>query len=69
MPAQWTGELLGKMHTYGITAKQLAAQLGYHPKYVSTVMNGHKEPKGAEQRFNVALDELIREQHRNEKTA
>jgi hypothetical protein len=49
------------MHTYGITAKQLAAQLGYHPKYVSTVMNGHKEPKGAEQKFNAALDELIQE--------
>ena len=59
MTAQWTGKLLGKMHTYGITAKQLAAQLDYHPKYVSAVMNSHKEPKGAEQRFNAALDELI----------
>lgn len=59
MPAQWTAKLLGKMHIYGITAKQLAAQLGYHPKYVSAVMNGHKEPRGAEQRFNAALDEII----------
>ncbi len=61
MPAQWTAKIIGKMHMYGITAKQLAEQLGYHPKYVSAVMNGHKEPKGAEQKFNTALDELIKE--------
>jgi len=69
MPAQWTAKLLGKMHINGITHKQLAHQLGYTNRYVSAVMNGHREPKGAEQRFNAALDELIREQHRNEKTA
>lgn len=28
MPAQWTGELVGRMHNAGITAKQLAAELG-----------------------------------------
>ncbi|WOC33023.1 MULTISPECIES: helix-turn-helix domain-containing protein [Caproicibacterium] len=66
MPAQWTAELLGKMHMHGITAKLLAEQLGYHPKYVSAVMNGHKEPKKAEQRFNAALDELIKEKEDNQ---
>lgn len=59
MPAQWTAELIGKMHLYGITAKELSSQLGYHPKYVSAVINGHKEPKGAEEKFNLALDEII----------
>lgn len=45
MPAQWTGELVGKMHNAGVTAKQLAAELGKNPKYVSGVLNGHYSPK------------------------
>ena len=39
MPAQWTGELVGKMHNAGVTAKQLAAEMGKNPKYVSQVLN------------------------------
>ena len=61
MPAQWTGEIVGKMHSAGLKMKQLAAQLGLHEKYVSAVLNGHEEPKGAEARFNAALDELLAE--------
>jgi len=61
MPAQWTGELIGKMHLYSITAKQLAEQVGWHPKYLSTVLNGHRCPKNAEEVLNTALDELISE--------
>lgn len=59
MPAQWTGEIIGKLHLYHLTAKQLAEQLGYNPKYVSAVLNGHRQPKHAEQAFRRALDELI----------
>lgn len=59
MPAQWTGALVGKMHVYHITAKQLSAYLGYHPKYVSQVLNGRKNPRCAEARFTQALDEMI----------
>jgi AraC-like DNA-binding protein len=61
MPAQWTGEIIGKMHLNNITAKELSAQLGYNPKYVSTVFNGHRNPKKAEQKFRQALDELIQQ--------
>lgn len=39
MPAQWTGELVGRMHNAGVTAKQLAAAMGKNPKYVSQVLN------------------------------
>lgn len=59
MPAQWTGELVGKMHNAGITAKQLAAQMKKNPKYVSQILNGHCSPKKAESEFNQALNELI----------
>ena len=61
MPEQWTAEIIGEMHLNGITAKQLANQLGYNPKYVSTVLNGHRNPKKAEQTFRDALNLLIQQ--------
>jgi hypothetical protein len=59
MPAKWTADLLGKMHLAGVTAKQLAAEVGWNPKYLSVVLNGHKEPKGAEEKLNAALGRLV----------
>ena len=61
MPAQWTADIIGKMHLSSITAKQLADKIGWHPKYLSSVLNGHKNPKNAERALNAALDELIAE--------
>lgn len=59
MPAAWTGKLVGEMHLAGVTAKELAAQMGKNPKYVSAVLNGHYSPKTAEAEFNAALQELL----------
>ena len=59
MPAQWTDDIIGKMHISGITAKQLAEHLHYNPKYVSAVLNGKREPRNAEQVFRKGLEELI----------
>lgn len=59
MPAQWTADLLGKMHLAGVTAKQLAAEAGWHEKYLSAVLNGHREPKNAEQTLRAALARLV----------
>lgn len=61
MPAQWTGEIIGEMHLNHITSKELSAQLGYHPKYVSSILNGHRSPKKAEKTFKRALGELIKQ--------
>ena len=58
MPAQWTAEIIGKMHLNGITAVQLAAAVGWHPKYLSAVLNGHKNPNGAEEKLRNALERL-----------
>lgn len=58
MPAQWTGEVIGKMHMNHITGTQLARHLGYHPKYVSAVLNGRREPKNAENVFRQAVEEI-----------
>lgn len=60
MPAQWTGELIGKMHIERVTAKAMAEELGVTPEYVSMVLNGHKSPNGAEERFLAAFREILR---------
>lgn len=67
MPAQWTADLIGKMHLNGITKKQLAERMGITPEYVSMVLNGHREPEGAEARFMNALSTLVLE-HSKSKT-
>lgn len=59
MPAQWTAEIVGKMHLGGITHKQLAEEVGWHPKYLSAVLNGKKTPSGAENKLRSALDKLL----------
>lgn len=62
LPKEWTGDLVGLMHTHRITGKMLADKLGMTDRYVSMVLNGHREPVGIENRFRSALDELILEQ-------
>lgn len=61
MPADWTAQVIAKLHMNRISKKQLAEQLGYTPEYVSMVLNGHRSPNGAETEFSKALDELIRQ--------
>lgn len=59
MPAQWTADLVGEMHLHKISALMLAKEVGWNPKYLSTVLNGHRTPAGAEKKLNDALDRLI----------
>ena len=59
MPAQWTGAIVGEMHLNGITGKMLAAALDWNPKYLSQVLNGRVNPKGAEEKLRNALESLI----------
>ena len=61
MLEQWTAEIIGLMHIHRITSKELSAQLGYNLKYASTILNGHRKPKNAEQTFRQALDDLIQQ--------
>lgn len=65
MPAQWTADLVGKMHLKKITAKQLAEETGWHEKYLSAVMNGHRNPKNAEQKLQAAFDRLVNQTDRD----
>ena len=50
MPAQWTGEVVGKIHNNRLTAKELAEELGWNDKYLSQVLNSENPPKNAEQK-------------------
>lgn len=59
MLAQWIGDLVGQMHKWKISKKQLAEKLGVTPEYVSMVLNGHREPAGAKEKFRNAVESLI----------
>lgn len=58
MRALWAGQLIGDMYDAHVSARQLADYMGLTPEYVSMVLNGKKTPKGAEQRFREALQEM-----------
>lgn len=49
------------MHCHRITGLQLAEKLGVTNRYVSMVLNGHRDPPGAEGRFREAVAEIIQE--------
>lgn len=61
MPERWTGELVGKMHLHGIKRKDIARKIGYNDKYVLAVLNGKVKPKGAQEKFEAAVDAIIAE--------
>ena len=58
MPAQWTGTIIGEMHTNNISAKQLATEVGWNPKYLSQVLNSRVNPKNAEEKLKSALERI-----------
>ena len=61
MPEQWTGEVVGIMHVNRISYQLLADKIGWHVKYLSAVMNGHRKPAGAERVVKDALNEILNE--------
>ena len=65
MLAQWIGDFIGRMHRNRVTITQLAQEMDVTREYLSMILNGHREPKGIEQRMNDALDNLIQKQKHN----
>ena len=59
MPAQWTGRLIGDIHNAGCTIKEVAAEAGFNPKYVSQVLNSDNPPLKAQYRLEDALSRII----------
>ena len=64
MLAQWTGDFVGRMHRNKVTITQVAKEMGVTREYLSLILNGHREPHGAEQRMNDALDRIIEKKTR-----
>lgn len=63
MLAQWIADLVGKMHKFKVSKTNLAKELGVSREYVSMVLNGHREPAGAEQKFRDAAERIIERKH------
>lgn len=61
MPAQWNCDISGKLKSNRITQIEFAEKLGYTPQYVSSVLNGKRNPKNAEKLFRTVLNDLISE--------
>ena len=59
MPKEWTGNLVGLMHNNNITFSDLADELGVTNRYVSALLNSHKEPAGVEERLAAAVNRII----------
>jgi len=59
MPEKWTGEVVGTMHNARITNTELAEELGVTKAYIGMVLNGHRAPDGAEEKFRAALERII----------
>lgn len=59
MLAQWMEAFFGKKRAYKIKDAEIAAEVGWHPKYLSAVLNGHRSPQGAEEKLTSALDRII----------
>lgn len=64
LPAEWTGELLGKMHNRRVSARDIANELGVTPAYVSQIFNGDKTPPDAKERLNAAYEAIVSRRER-----
>lgn len=55
MGEEWTGRIVGLLHTHRIKQAELASEMGLTAQYVSMVLNGKKSPKGIEERMEAAI--------------
>ena len=60
--------MVGLMHVHKITNKMLGYAMGVTDRYVSMVLNGHRDPPDAEIRFTEAVNNLIAAQEQNTTT-
>ena len=59
MSTEWTGRIVGLLHTHRITQTELAAELGLTAQYISMVLNGKKTSKGIEDRMEAAIQAIL----------
>ena len=59
MKANWTGDLIGKMHVHEVTYDELAEELGVGKPYVSMILNGRRNPPDAKERLQAAFERIL----------
>lgn len=59
MKDKWTGEAAAIMHVHEISALALSEELGWNPKYLSTVLNCKRRPRDAEKIVMDALHSIV----------
>lgn len=62
--SEWIAEAVGKMHMNRITQKDVATKMGVSEDYVSMILRGVRDPKGAQERIESAINEIIAEQQK-----
>ena len=66
MREAWTGELLGKMHVSRVSRKDLSDKLGVGKSYITMILNGERNPAGAQERLEKAFEEIVSEREGEE---
>ena len=69
MSEQWTGQIVGLLHTHRITQAELAAELGLTAQYISMVLNGKKSSKGINERMEAAIQAIVDRRNGNQTPA
>lgn len=69
MSTEWTGKIVGLLHTHRITQAALASELGLTPQYVSMVLNGKKSSKGIQGRMEGAIQAIVDRRNANSTSA
>lgn len=59
MPERWTAEIIGQMHLNNISAVRLSKEVGWNPKYLSAVLNGHRNPRKAYMKLTDAISRIL----------
>lgn len=65
MVERWMAEVVAEMHMLNITAKEVAREVGWNPKYLSAILNGHYRSGVAEKKLQAAMKRIAAEKGKN----
>lgn len=69
MAEEWTGRIVGMLHTHRVKQAELAEEMGLTAQYVSMVLNGKKSPKGIDERMETAIQAIVDRRNSNQAPA
>ena len=55
----WSGDFVGRLHTHRVSQQEIADAMGVSRQYVTMILNGWKEPVGAEHMLENALQKVL----------